>query len=899
MTESMASDGFMLAAMVSPALFYAGVGAASVPILIHLFSKRRFRRIRWAAIDFLLEADRRNRRRVRLEEMILLALRCLAMALIGVMVARYFLRPEALMAVLGSPAATTRIIVLDDSFSMGLEDRGAKALSDDNSENNANGDESGAGQLRSRGATVFDRGTAAVARIVRWLRDESPEDPVTIMLASRPDRPLRTGTTVGKIDLGALDDELDALSPSNRGGNMAEALAAARDRLPTEPAANATIYIVSDFQGKDWTGNEGQTAAGTNPSKQGSSPAGELAGWANEQRTLRVVLADVGLAVSDNLCVTAIESEQRQVVAGVSGRFVARVTNFGTSDSDPTSMQVYVGDAARPPVSVPSIGPGETVEVPFENTFAREGSGALTVELANDALPIDDVRACAVQVARTLRVLVVDGEASVEPCEDEVHLLQVALRPEGPQFSGNEITVVDENQLAGEDLASFHVVVLANVFRVSEEIADRLEQYVSQGGGMTLFLGDQVDADPYNRILYRDGAGLLPGRLGEVVVLATDELGIRFAAPDQTHPAMQRFGGTDANYFSGAVAWQYIACEPAGVEQVATAPTSGPASESTDPAKTDPDGRGPARVLLRLEDAEASPLIVERSFGRGRVWLITTSADKEWTNLPDRPVFVLLAIEMVQHLARQDQRNRNQVVGTPIEFPIDLSKHPPQVICKSPAYPEQRPIPIPAKPSRRWLFRASAGHEDDFSSGTVPEGLSRQFADHGLSLSAEAALSVEEGGGAWLISDQEREYLVAKQGDRLEVFDPHGGPPSIRYEQTERPGVYQFDFPESAGENSGETVMERVAVNVAPAESDLRRTDRASLLASLGGIPADYVRGDNLILEQHAESRRELWPAVLIALVVVLMAEQVLAFWFGSERRAGGLRIPKTSVVNR
>ncbi len=70
-----------------PPIFAFGVGnlpmlnwlaAAAAPIVIHLLSKRRFRRIRWAAMDFLLEADRRNRRRVRIEELILLGLRCLA-----------------------------------------------------------------------------------------------------------------------------------------------------------------------------------------------------------------------------------------------------------------------------------------------------------------------------------------------------------------------------------------------------------------------------------------------------------------------------------------------------------------------------------------------------------------------------------------------------------------------------------------------------------------------------------------------------------------------------------------------------------------------------------------------------------------------------------------------------
>ena len=61
--------------MVNPALFLLGVAAISSPIIIHLLNKRKFKRVDWAAMDFLLEADKKNRRRVRLENFILLLLR--------------------------------------------------------------------------------------------------------------------------------------------------------------------------------------------------------------------------------------------------------------------------------------------------------------------------------------------------------------------------------------------------------------------------------------------------------------------------------------------------------------------------------------------------------------------------------------------------------------------------------------------------------------------------------------------------------------------------------------------------------------------------------------------------------------------------------------------------------
>ena len=91
----MQSETLIGAALVSPALLWGGVGLMSAPILIHLLSRRRFRRIAWAATAFLLQANRQNRRRMRMEHLILLSLRCLAMGLLGLLLARPLLRSGA------------------------------------------------------------------------------------------------------------------------------------------------------------------------------------------------------------------------------------------------------------------------------------------------------------------------------------------------------------------------------------------------------------------------------------------------------------------------------------------------------------------------------------------------------------------------------------------------------------------------------------------------------------------------------------------------------------------------------------------------------------------------------------------------------------------------------------
>ena len=43
---------------------------------------------------------------------------------------------------------------------------------------------------------------------------------------------------------------------------MPEAMEAVRSRLPPEPNVNATVYVVSDFQRKDWTREEEEREEG-------------------------------------------------------------------------------------------------------------------------------------------------------------------------------------------------------------------------------------------------------------------------------------------------------------------------------------------------------------------------------------------------------------------------------------------------------------------------------------------------------------------------------------------------------------------------------------------------------------------------------------------------------------
>src|SRR6185369_13315360 len=79
----------MLEFFTNPGFLAVAAALVSAPIIIHLINRMRYKRLRWAAMEFLLKAQKRMRRRLIIEQLILLALRCLLVALVGLLVARF------------------------------------------------------------------------------------------------------------------------------------------------------------------------------------------------------------------------------------------------------------------------------------------------------------------------------------------------------------------------------------------------------------------------------------------------------------------------------------------------------------------------------------------------------------------------------------------------------------------------------------------------------------------------------------------------------------------------------------------------------------------------------------------------------------------------------------------
>src|SRR6059058_3606115 len=79
---------FLAISFVTPGFFIAGALLAALPIIIHILNRRRYKIVPWAAMEYLLAAMKKNRRRLKFEQWLLLATRCLVLGLLGLALAR-------------------------------------------------------------------------------------------------------------------------------------------------------------------------------------------------------------------------------------------------------------------------------------------------------------------------------------------------------------------------------------------------------------------------------------------------------------------------------------------------------------------------------------------------------------------------------------------------------------------------------------------------------------------------------------------------------------------------------------------------------------------------------------------------------------------------------------------
>lgn len=456
------------------------------------------------------------------------------------------------------------------------------------------------------GVPLLRRAQDAAAAVVGGLK---PGDRVAIVLAGRhaagPEVLLAEPTD-------RLDDARQAITGVEveaLGTDLTGAIAKAEALVKNAPTANKEVFIFSDLQDSGWEIPEGRTV------EANASDVSFVFVRVRPQKDVK------------NVGVTAIQYAAARPMVGAP--FAIRPLLSVTDPAlDAVTVRLFVDGEKVGEQKVERLQTGRWAAPRFHHTFAKGGWHSGTVEVEDKTMPLDNRRHFALEVIETVKVLAVNGAPSQVRRLDELFFLNLALTA-GTEEQPSPIAMdtIAPPALATADLAKYPLVILANVESLTADAVERLEEFTANGGSLLFFLGDKVNPVFYNETLAggnRRNGGVLPAKLREVEGNPAGEKDVAtVGAVNFDHPALAAFGDPKFAALSGqSVAFKAL-------------------------WRADAD---PAAVLMRA--STGSPLLLEKQFGRGRVMLFTSTADRDWTNFPIRPAFLPWTHRLVAYLAQ-------------------------------------------------------------------------------------------------------------------------------------------------------------------------------------------------------------------------------------------------------
>lgn len=606
-----------------------------VPLAIHLINMMRHRRVQWAAMEFLLASYKKHKQWVWLKQLLLLLSRMAAIALVVAMLARLVSR-DTWSALFGGKA-THHFVLLDDSYSM---------------------------QDRVGATSAFDVAGQVVARIAAQAGQSDFEHKLTLVRFSEAAR--ANGDDARALDFNAepIDANFDVrVEEKRRTFDVTElsigpeaALKLARQLVSDAAQDQNIVYVVSDFRANEWNA-PGQTRQALE----------QLAEAGTEIRLVNCVRSEQA-----NLGIESIEPSSDTRAAGVPlfvnitvrnhGRQAAkrvqvkvRTHFFDPGALDPDSPEANRGETEELPVVLfDEIPAGETATQRVQVYFPAAGQHVVEATLPDDPVLADNRRYTVIDFPEGEPVLVIDGH----PQQRNAFYLTSAFEPGARANTGIRPTVQTPDFLRDatpDSLASYRTIYLLDVPRLDPRGVENLKAFAQAGGGIAIFVGPNVNIASYNNTLYEEGRGILPAPLEREQELLPDPIENKPDVEAERHPV-----------FDPLLAEQNPLIRLVNIERFLRVPLTWQAGKGNT-----------AQVVASLRNR--APLVVEQSFGQGRVLLVLTTAAPDWNSWANDPTFVVFALKMQSYLARAPQSDQGRLVGAPIELELPADNYRPEV----------------------------------------------------------------------------------------------------------------------------------------------------------------------------------------------------------------------------
>lgn len=598
--------------LLNAGLAFAGLSCIAIPIVIHLLMHRRRKPVMWGAMRFLVEAYKRQRRRLLLEKWLLLAARILLLALIALALGKPMIGGSG-----GSGGGYTMFLLIDNGLASQVQSSGGSVGEGSALDRHKAWAKSMVAQLRDRAGSLGGVGGGGLNR-------------VGVITLAGPSAGL---VAPPSTDLSALSSVIDSIAASDAKTDLAGGMALVASAMAPQASAQAStidpertlVIVLSDFlQGSL------DLSSGSDALASARLPKGVRVLASQPQSTAPGNVAIVGVEPVRSVLVGA-DAGSRGSPAGSEGevvRVLLRRSGAGLDQAQTSSVDARLAtidlagaaSIAPPAGSTPGEGrtsvrwsPGQetaSAVVPLRGDTSSgrrvrssptgagtgTGTGVIVATIESDALPADDAWRTPIELRRTLRVGVSApiqfGRAERVDKLDPGAWARLALSPtiEGEALDDIEIVNIEPAVLDASRLLGLDALILPRPDALPESAWGRIRQFISSGGlvivapppGVTVhtWADAMTRAIPLGWTLARESTSLSEGRL------------VRRA---------QRATGSNA---SGSSASGSTATESSPSPTTGNAPSSGDAE-----ARSGDQEHDAARSLLALIDGELDDLL--------------------------------------------------------------------------------------------------------------------------------------------------------------------------------------------------------------------------------------------------------------------------------------------------
>lgn len=425
--------------------FLFGLLAAGIPLLIHLWNRRRVVTIDFSSLMFLAAAHRENARRFQLRQLLILLLRMAIVALIAFALARPFLT-------LGLPVASVRaktdvVVVLDNSYSMGYQEVDG---------------------------VRFEKAKTLATDILDTLRHG---DSATLILMSDTPQPVFQQLTP---DLESVIAAINTAEISYRTTNVQPSLELAHEILTESEQLNKELYLISDFARNGWE-NWGRL-----PNRSGA----------------RISLIPVTENEAHNISIEEIRPSNQLIGVNLLLQLNVTIVNHSTASLDQNILTLFIGGEKQKTVNASFDRAAETLNTTLTHTFSTPGTHTGYLTLTEDRLNIDNRRYFALEVLGEVRVLCVGEETdyltlALNP-NNVVADQTFSRRPiANTMILPTQCTPAEFENFPLED---YDVIILADVPKVTRQSNTQLQEFIRQGKSIIVFVGSQSDSTSYNAL---------------------------------------------------------------------------------------------------------------------------------------------------------------------------------------------------------------------------------------------------------------------------------------------------------------------------------------------------------------------------------------------------------------